>query len=457
MFIGRDKELTSLCELLKNPGKHAAIYGVRRIGKTTLAQKAAIDSGHIFISYECEKTSLEENVRSLTSLLEENGLLPGGIEFQSIDSLFKFINGLNKRIVILIDEFPYLYAENSKNVVDSKFQKIIDNYSSNLNIIVSGSHIGMMKTLFEESNPAYGRFDLIIHLEEFDYYDASTFYKNLSSYDKAAFYSVFGGSPFVLSQLDFSKSLEENIKNTFLNQSSSLYMFISEGFTTDASFKDASKNVFKALGNRKLRYREIEELMHVERNGLVSKYLKNLMEMELVDKISPINKTDDVKKARYRIRNNALKFFYAYVFGKGNILSLVGEDIFFERYIKESLTTFVSYRFEDIAKSFLSRLAKKGMLNDVLNIGSYYYDDPINKKNGEFDIALETTNGIVLFEAKYYKKPLPTKEINKELSQIKEIKELHIADCGFISISGYEETNQKVRYCFDGDDLYFVK
>lgn len=52
MFIGRDKELTSLCELLKKPGKHAAIYGVRRIGKTTLAQKAAIDSGHIFISYE---------------------------------------------------------------------------------------------------------------------------------------------------------------------------------------------------------------------------------------------------------------------------------------------------------------------------------------------------------------------------------------------------------------------
>ena len=115
--------------------------------------------------------------------------------------------------------------------------------------------------------------------------------------------------------------------------------------------------------------------------------------MEFVDKNVPINKVGDNKKTTYYIKNNALKFYFAYVYGKQNILSMIGAKVFFNRYIKESLLTFVSYRFEEIVRTYLSLQVKKEKLDGIYNIGTYYYDDIVNKKNGEFDVALELENG----------------------------------------------------------------
>ena len=46
---------------------------------------------------------------------------------------------------------------------------------------------------------------------------------------------------------------------------------------------------------------------------------------------------------------------------------------------------------------------KNGILKNVYNIGSYYYDDLVNKKNGEFDVALECKDGYDIIEVKFYK------------------------------------------------------
>ena len=34
-------------------------------------------------------------------------------------------------------------------------------------------------------------------------------------------------------------------------------------------------------------------------------------------------------------------------------------------------------------------------------IGKYYYDDPVNHKNGEFDIVTESDNSYIFYEAKF--------------------------------------------------------
>ena len=91
----------------------------------------------------------------------------------------------------------YLKEINDSLMVDSMFQNIVDHHLSNLNLIISGSSIKTMKDLLIEGNPLFGRFDLTIKLPEFNYFEASQFYPNLTNYDKVAMYSVFGGSPFV--------------------------------------------------------------------------------------------------------------------------------------------------------------------------------------------------------------------------------------------------------------------
>ncbi len=457
MFIGREEELKTITTALNNKSKHVLIYGNRRVGKTTLAIEATkrVEDA-IFINYECKKDSLDSNAKALSRLLVDVGLVSTYIPFDSLEAVFSFVDSLNKHVIILIDEYPYLYAETKKDLVDSIFQIIIDQHSKNLNIILSGSHIGMMTSLLKYDNSLFGRFSVYLQVQELDYYDASKFYPNLSNYDKAAFYAVFGGSPFVLSQLDYTKSLEENIKDTYLNNNSAIGLFLSEGYTSDLSTKDYANKIFSVLGNSRLKYTKLEEELGLDKNGLLSKQLKTLLDMNFIGKNSPINKQDDKKKVTYYIKSNALRFFYCYVYEKQNKLIELGKDKFFDVYVNKSLLTFISYRFEGIVSQFISRAIKADIIKDAQDLGTYYYDDAKAKTNGEFDVVIKTEEAFSVIEAKYLKDRVSQKLIDKEIEQVRNIKELKVDKMGFASINGFDEDVEKLDYMFDGNDIYFI-
>lgn len=456
MFVGRIKEYNEIKNAIEEPNNHVIIYGNRRVGKTTLANKVANDSKLMFVSFECLKSSLKDNVDALVKLLYENSIIPSILSFENIVSLFQYVDSLGQRIVIVIDEYPYLYVKNDNDVVDSMFQTIVDKFTTNLNIIFSGSHIGMMKRLIKEGNPLFGRMKSIVSLKELNYLEASSFYPNLSNYDKMAFYCVFGGSPFILKQLDYKKSLEENIKNTYLNTMSSINLFISENYTSDVPTKNMAGRIFEIINNSKEKHNQIEKMLGYEHNGLLSKQLDTLVEMEFLEKNEPINKIGDKKKTTYCIRSNALRFYFSFVYGKNNTLSLIGKDEFYDLYIKNGIRTFISHRFEDVSKSFISLMVQKQMLKGIYNIGSYYYDDSITKTNGEFDLALQTSDGFDIIEVKFMKNKVDKSIINKEIEQIKKIKELNIKNYGFISINGFDDDTPEMKYKFDGNDMFSV-
>ena len=87
------------------------------------------------------------------------------------------------------------------------------------------------------------------------------------------------------------------------------------------------------------------------------------------------------------------------------------------------------------------------------DIGTYYYDDGIRKKNGEFDIALKRKDGYDIYEAKYYKGKMPEKEMLEEERQIEEIRGINVNKIGFITVSGVENALDRFEYVV-GDELY---
>ena len=451
MFIGRERELA----LLQRDyiGKAIMVYGKRRVGKTTLIQKALENCQYQTVYFECLKGTMQDNIDGFVQELVRAKILPVPLNFNTLQDVFTYLNALPQKIVIVIDEYPYLRAMSDSAAVDSIFQSIIDNRLSNIELILSGSHIGMMKDALQEKNALYGRFAATIKLNELSYLDAAKFYPSKTPYDKAAHYAVFGGSPFVNQVLNPAATLRENIINTILNPMSAVYLYASQLLLSDYSVKINAERIFSVIGNGKKRYTEIEDRLDVKKTGNLSKQIKSLIDLEIISRNSPINKLRDNKKSTFEINDNLLRFYFTFVYKNASALQVLGAEAFYDEYVAPVLTDFISCRFESICRDYFSLQVRSGKLKGVRNIGSYYYDDPVHRKNGEFDIALEFADGYEIFEAKYYAQPMALDEIHREVQQVEAIKELKVKQLGFIAINGFAEQEKPYIY-LDGNDIY---
>ena len=209
-FIGREKELKILKDSIKNREKGVCIYGPRRVGKTTLISVALSDlDSSVVIYYECVKGSYLYNLELLAT---EASRVLGLSYIRSLRDIFDIFEAIEresrgKHIVVVIDEYPYMRESCQSGVLDSYFQRIIDNMCSNITVIISGSYITVMKEILESDSPLFGRFDRVLNIKPFSYIEASLFYPSLAFRDKIAFYAVFGGYPFSLKMIDEDKWL----------------------------------------------------------------------------------------------------------------------------------------------------------------------------------------------------------------------------------------------------------
>lgn len=451
MFIGREKELALLQQ--DYIGKAVMVYGKRRVGKTTLIQKALKVSRYRTVYFECLKGTMQDNISGFVQELVRAKILPVPLNFGALQDVFTYLNALPEKIIVVIDEYPYLKAMNDSATVDSIFQNIIDNRLANIELILSGSHIGMMKDTLQEKNALYGRFAVTIKLNELNYLEAAKFYPDKTPYDKAAHYAVFGGSPFVNQALNPAATIRENIINTILNPMSAVYLYASQLLLSDYSVKINAERIFSVIGNGKKRYTEIEDKLEVKKTGNLSKQIKLLIDLEIIARNSPINKIGDNKKSTFEINDNLLRFYFTFIYKNASALQVLGAEVFYDEYIAPALTDFISRRFEGICRDYFSLQVRSGKMKGVRNIGSYYYDDPIHRKNGEFDVALEFADGYEIYEAKYYAQPMTLDEINREVQQVEEIKELTVKQIGFIAINGFAEREEPYLY-LDGNDIF---
>lgn len=451
MFIGREKELALLQQ--DYIGKAVMVYGKRRVGKTTLIQKALKSSSYRTVYFECLKGTMQDNISGFVQELVRAKILPVPLNFGTLQDVFAYLNALPEKIVVVIDEYPYLKAMNDSATVDSIFQNIIDNRLVNIELILSGSHIGMMKDTLQEKNALYGRFAVTIKLNELNYLEAAKFYPDKPPYDKAAHYAVFGGSPFVNQALQPTATIRENIISTILNPMSAVYLYANQLLLSDYSVKINAERIFSVIGNGKKRYTEIEDKLEVKKTGNLSKQIKSLIDLEIIARNSPINKIGDNKKSTFEINDNLLRFYFTFIYKNASALQVLGAEAFYDEYIAPALTDFISRRFEGICRDYFSLQVRSGKMKGVRNIGSYYYDDPAHRKNGEFDVALEFADGYEIYEAKYYAQPMPLDEIHREVQQVEEIKELTVKQIGFIAINGLAEKEEPYLY-LDGNDIF---
>lgn len=453
MFVGRHKEIKQINEALTTDKSSAIlIYGRRRIGKTSLINEALKSYPGIKIVYSAIPDETEKNAINLSkqtsSILKE--------PWMSFNNLHDYLSYMSKRkedIVLVIDEYQDMRGKDDKQalIIDAWLRDFIDYKQSNIKLIISGSAIRILQNLSEDnSNPLFGRFSSVINLQELNYLEASEFYKNSSIMEKIGYYAVFGGLPNILSSLDEKKGLRGNIESLLLQEEGLARYYIDTVTSTEVSAINNGNIVIRRIGNGKKHYSEIESNIQEEKaRKQLSKTLNELIESELIEKQYPLNKRYDKKKSFYTMKSNLLRFWFAYLDGTAGIIN---PSAFYDKYIMPSLNIFISYRFEDAIKQYFAISNR----SDIISIGSYWYDNKEAKKNGEFDIALETIKGYEIYEAKYYEKPVSLDVAKEELAKALKIEGISIKDFGIVSASGFKSAQYPVK-TISGKELYEVE
>ncbi len=455
MFIGRQRELKAITAELSNWKKKTAIliYGKRRVGKSTLIKEAAKSFDGVVINHLCVTSTFEGNLELIYKSISDGLSLPY-IKFDSLFAMMDYLKMLNKKILLIIDEYPYLKQTKKKNEVDSYMQAVIDRLPENVKLILCGSYITIMKELFAEDNPLFGRFTLIQHIHDFDYYEASQFYTNLSVREKIAFYGVFGGSPYVLENLEPDKTLKENITALLLPETGLIRSHI-ENIMLREIQKSFDARILEALGNGKKKYTEIRDKIGGDETGLLDKQLKILLDMETIQKTEPINRRNDKKKQFYEITDNLMRFYFSFIFGVAGTIARIGEEQFYNRNIENFLEQFISRRLEGLTLQYFHRMAVMGKYTDIEDFGSYWYDDPVAKTNGEFDCVIKRTGELYdFYECKYFDRPMTLKECEQEREQLSHTQGIEVSRIGIVCTSGFNFEDKHEFVLVDGDCLY---
>lgn len=432
------------------------IYGRRRVGKSELIKQVLRESDILSIYYECKQTTELNNTESLSVLISEKFSLPK-LAFGSMEEILDFLFQQSKKekLIVVLDEYSYL--RDCVRGMDSILQFLIDKYhdSSVMKLILCGSFVDIMKSLLYNENPLYGRVDLTLNLKPMDYYESALFYPEFSHEDKVRLYSVFGGIPYFNKLIDPGLTARENIIELIASPGARLENEVSMYLKSEISKIINTNEVFEALARGFSRYSDILSQSHVSSGPTMVDVLDKLIRMEVVEKQAPINDENNKKKMGYYILDNLSLFFYRYIFRYSSQLSVMDPEIFYDRYIKDDFETeYVPSAFETICKQYLIRQNRLGLMEEPFEkIGKYYYDDPVHKKNGEFDIVTLDSKGYTFYEAKFRKEPVSQRMIDTEIQQA-ESAGLKCYKYGFISKSGFTAEAGKQLVFITLDEIY---
>ncbi len=371
MFIGREAELKFLQnKYTEDGGQLIVLYGRRRVGKTETLREFCKDKPHIFFS--CTQTTDRVQLRNFSSrMLKENIPARNYIsEFADWEKAFRSVLDLpygDQKKLLVIDEFPYMCRGNKS--IPSILQNLWDAElrDSDVMIILCGSAMSFIeKELLAEKNPLYGRATGIYKMKEMGFYDAAKFFPDYSGRDKVLSYAVLGGIPHYLRQWNPKLSVDENIKRNILTKGCILYSEVDFLLHQELRETPIYNSIIEAVALGSTKLNDISQKSLVEDTSKISVYLKNLIELGIVEREFSVDaKTKEQAnsgRGTYRLTDNFFRFWYAFGFANFSQLEDGDVDGVYEYVVKPALHEFASFAFEDVCREFVREMQKKNEL-----------------------------------------------------------------------------------------------
>jgi AAA+ ATPase superfamily predicted ATPase len=382
------------------------IYGRRRVGKTSLLTEFIKGKPTIF--FTARETNAQENLLLFSQCINRflfNQETVTGDEpvFRSFENALNtlFQNAEKKRLILVIDEFPYLAQ--AYRGISSLLQEKIDQGKehSKLFIILCGSSMSFMENqVLGYQSPLYGRRTAQYKVEPFDFFESAAFFPGFNPVELIQVYSMTGGIPLYLSLFNDHTSIKENVIDNFLTRSGFLFEE-PENLLKQELREPANCNaVIREIASGSTKISEIASKTGLE-TAAVSHLIKTLLELGIVKKESPVTESVN-RKSIYKIADNLFRFWYRFI---PDIMDIIQRDNPQRAYefIEAGLPAYIGSTFEDICGQYLWQENNADRLPFFFQkIGRWWGNDPIKRRESEIDLlALRGKTHAMFCECKW--------------------------------------------------------
>jgi len=387
MFIGRSNELDKLESFYRSKKFEMVIlYGRRRVGKTKLLTEFIKDKSAIFFVAEENNDLLnkEKFTRVVLNHFNENV----NLKFDQWEDIFLYLSKKinNDKMVIVIDEFPYIALSNTSFM--SMLQNVIDHEYINKNImlILCGSSISFMENeMVSHKSPLYGRKTGQMKLLPLNYYDVKLMFPNYSVEDQFKVYSILGGIPHYLIQFNSDLSLDENIIKFCLNSTSLFYDEPKNLLHQELRTPTVYNSILEAIAGGSSKINEISTKIG-ETPSKTTKYLQSLLELEIVKKSFPVELRDS-RKTLYTLGDSLFEFMFRFVYKNRSLIEQDLGEVLYYKSLKEEINAFYGKQFETVCLQYLIRENRNLSLAFMVeDFGKWWGGNPKSKKQEEVDI-----------------------------------------------------------------------
>jgi hypothetical protein len=396
-MINRNQELHWLTShLTRDERQLLVVYGRRRVGKTTLVTGALDTLPMTSVYYLCDQRGPAHNATQFASRCAEtfDDISP------TVEGFVDAFEYLKRRVdgpcVVALDEFSYLVE--TDETIPSVFQTIVDDVLAEtaISIVLLGSSISMMEEgVLSYDSPLYGRRTGQWKLAPLSFADMREFFPTEDIETQIQIYSVLGGVPAYLEQFDPEQSLTQNIETHVLSKGAFLYeepeFLLRQELREPATYMA----ILEAIAGGATRVTEIANEIGKNASSM-SRYLKNLTELALVTRDTPV--TDPDGRGVYRIADDFLRFWFRFVAPNRGPLEQ-GRTAPLRDSIVDSLSTHTSQTFEDVCQQAVQTGAFPVACSRV---GRWWY------KQAEIDVVGldDQTDTLLLGECKWTASPV---------------------------------------------------
>ena len=360
-FINKQEELNFLKKKwMEKKSNFIVIYGKRRVGKTELIKQFIKTKNAIY--FLADKRTTKDQLRELGLLFGEyfhDEILAKNGFNEWLDVFIYLKKNIKKPFIFAIDEYPYLVETDS--AVSSVFQKGWDQYlkDSPVMLILSGSSIAMMESeVLAYKAPLYGRRSGQIQIEPLNFSQSWEFFKEKKFEEFLSYFTLTGGMPAYLLELNGKKSVEDNLKIKILDKKEFLHSEVEFILKEELREPRTYLSILKAISWGKTKASEIINETGIEKN-ILFKYLGVLEDLKLITREVPITEKSGLKskKGIYKISDNFIKIWFQYVYPYKSNLE-IGEYSEVIQKFRTGFPLLLSSAFEQICTEILKENQK---------------------------------------------------------------------------------------------------